>query len=254
MLLAGSAAAQDLPALPPPPPPPPPPSAPPSATSSPLPATPRSQPASGPRVDVRFEPDEPGLEVYRLGGVTPVERIVPGYWGWWYERGYAPVYAPVCVAPCSASMVPGAYRLALGKPGGRAVPASQPVVLDEPSVVHGHYTDRSGLRAAGLVVGIAGTVGGIVMIVASADGTETVCDVDGNCFDRTRVNGPLLAGGIGVIVVSVIVGTLLGLQHDGAQLTVEPLRAQSVGVGSAPAMDRLASLSSLEGAALTLRF
>ncbi len=256
LLAVATARAQDLPPLPPPPPPPPAPPAPyaqPAPPPRPAPGrSPPPAPAMQGGVEVRFEPDAAGLQVYEVGGVTPVERIVPGYWGWWYERGYAPVYSPICMAPCRVSMAPGAYRLALAKPGGRPVLASQPSIVREPSLIRGHYTDRSGLRAAGLAIGLAGTVGGIVMIVASAEGTETVCDAFGNCFDRARVNGPLLAGGIGVIVAAAIAGTVLAFQRDGVHLLVEPLRT-AAGLGEM-GMDRLASRAPIQGAALTLRF
>jgi hypothetical protein len=116
--------------------------------------------------------------------------------------------------------------------------------------VRGYYADRSGLRAAGWIIGIAGLVGGIVMIVASADGPE-VCDVYGNC--ERQVDGALLAGGIGVIVATGIVGSVLAFQRDTAHITVEPL-SSPVGIRRESPLAAAGTLGGVHGAALTVRF
>lgn len=223
-------------ALPPPPPPPygsPEPAAPlPPGTRPPPPRTPPpgyAAPGAPPRArperaeDVRFEPDQPGLRMMALRSEIPVEHIGGFRHGWWVERGYLPVYAPLCDAPCGARLEPGVYHLAVSKEGGRPVPASEPAVIRGPSTVHSEYVDNAGVRALGFTVAIVGAIGGVVMIAASAT-NETTCDPNsGLCASNERIDGPLLGGGIAVLVGSVIVGSILGSRHDVAHVFVEPL-------------------------------
>jgi hypothetical protein len=193
-----------------------------------------------------------------LRGTVPFERV--GFYGhgwyrqgWYGQVGWASIYAPICNQPCATQLAPGAYHLALAKYGGPAVPAPEPVVINGPSTVHGNYIDRSGLRVAGWVIGIAGTVGGIVMVVASAN-NQNVCDTFGNCYNREKTNGPLLAGGIGVLLVSGIVGSVLAFQHDEAHITVEPM---SLPVASTLKESPLAAVSAEappQGIAVSVRF
>ncbi len=248
---AGLAAAQGLPPLPPPAyaPPPPPPLQAPTAGGEPLPPSPQGEAAH----EVRFEPAEPDLSLLSLSGEVPVARLEWFYHGWWYERGYAPVYSRVCDRPCFTRFAPGEYRLALAKDGGPPVPVRESVVVSGPSTLRASYRDRSGLRAAGLAVGVVGLTGGIVMLVASAP-REDVCDPGGLCHGRDSANAPLLAGGVGLILASAITATILALQHDEAHLTVEPLTLRRVGETGLPAVAGLGGDALPRGAALTLRF
>ncbi len=253
------AEAQDAPALPPPPPGYGPPGPPPGYGQLPPPpaAGPGAPASRGATTEVQFEPDAPGVSLLNFSGGVPFERI--GYGRGWYHHGWygrlawAPVYSPVCNQPCMAHLAPGEYHLALAKEGGPAVPAPEPVVIGGPSTIHAYYTDRSALRATGWVVSIAGIVGGIVMIAASAS-SEDVCDADGNCYRHETVNAPLLAGGIGVLVVSGIVGSILAFQRDEAHITVEPLTLPAVGAMRESPLAALGAEAPPQGAALSIRF
>ncbi len=181
----------------------------------------------------------------------PVERVSP----YDYERWFA-LYSPVCSGPCTAHLAPGTYHLALAR-GGRIVPARGPVVVDGPATLRGEYINRTALRTTGLVIGIAGSVGGFIMVVASAQ-NGAVCDVNGICVSRGMTNIPLLAVGVSVLVVSAVVGSILTFQHDGARITVEPLvlPAQGAREGGVPAFASLASLGAAQpqGGAVALHF
>ncbi len=166
--------------------------------------------------EVRFEPDEADVALLSLNAAVPVERVATYDSDRWFR-----VYGPVCQGPCTARLLPGAYRFALAK-GGRIVPVRGPVVLNGPATLHGEYIDRSALRATGLVIGVAGSVGGFVMVVASAQ-VGAVCDSNGICVSNGMTNGPLLAGGVALLVASAVVGSILTFQRDGARITVEPL-------------------------------
>lgn len=242
-----AAFAQEAP-LPPLPPsaPPPPPGAPPPPPAAPA--------AASPMEPLRFVPEDPGLTLMVRTGEVPVARYRRTRYLWYYERGFAAVYSPLCSGICTAELPPGPYHLAVSKDGHRPVPAGSTFVQG-PATVRGWYADHSTERILGAVVWVAGLIGGIAMIVAS-DGHEVDCG-GGECVDNPKVDGPLLAGGIGVIVGSAIVGTVLSLQRDKARITIEPLTAapapQATGFRDRSA-SQLAPPAQAQGAAVTVRF
>jgi len=241
--------------------PPPPPSgyeAPPGGYAPPPGARPPAPPPMRARgsAQVRFEPDEPDVQLLSMSGGVPVEHFhaYRGWWGWHghYSYGWAPTYAPVCDGACATTFEPGAYQLALSKDGGPPIPVYGTTVINGPARLRGTYTDKSGIRAAGWIIGIGGLVGGIVMIAASAH-DRTECDPDGFCHDYETADGGLLLGGIGVIVATGIVGGIMVSQRDRAHITLEPLRLSSYGrLREMDAM--LGASSSPGGAALALHF
>lgn len=249
---ATSALAQEpAPTLPPPPPPPE--AGIPPAPPGP-PPTPTAAPPVEPRVQVRFDANEPGLRVLALGGTVPVAGIAGYRYGWWVGPGIAPVYRTVCSEPCSAQLIPGQYQLALAKNPGGAVPVREPVFIQGPSaVVHGTYVDRSPLRIAGWVIGIAGTVGGALMIGASARGHDLLCDADGFCYEHVHYNAGLLGGGVAIVVASLVAGSILVVQHDEAHVTVQPL---ILSMSGAIREARVAALGAASpyGASMVVRF
>jgi hypothetical protein len=205
--------------------------------------------------EVRFQPEEPNLQLLSMSGGAPFERFHPyhyGLWGGRYSYGWAPLYSPVCDQACVTRFAPGAYQLALSKNGGPAVPAYGPAVVNGPSLIRGSYSDRSGVRVAGWVIGVAGLVGGIVMIAASAS-RDDVCDADGYCYRHETANGPLLVGGIGLLLASGIVGGVLASQRDEAHISIEPLRLSSYGA-LRESLAALGAEAHPEGAALALHF
>jgi hypothetical protein len=226
------------------PPSPPPPDRPPPLPGEP--PAPRFE-VAGTFEPVRFELD-PRLRVMSLRGAVPVVGVVGFRRRWWYEAGFAPAYSPVCSGPCVTRLTRGEYRLALARYGGPPVPAPELVTIDRPVTVHGYYTDRSGVRAVGWTVAVAGAVAGVVTIAAST-GSEEVCDTDGFCFSRATVNGPVLAGGIGVLVVSALVGAVLAFRHDEAHFTVEPLTLSRTEPPNVPT-----ARASPEGLGISVRF
>jgi hypothetical protein len=232
--VAHSAAAQELQPLPAPPPP----------DFRPVVPGP-SPPSRVPPNEVRFEPDEPDITLFRLSATVPVERpFSPDY-----DRWYA-FYSPVCHGSCSTRLEPGAYSLALAR-GGHIVPVRGPVILGGPATLHGEYIDRGALRTAGLVIGVAGTVGGFVMVVAAAN-NGAVCDFNGICVTRGTTDGGLLAAGVALLVASVVAGSILTFQHDDARITVEPL-VLSGRAGREGAPTTL-GVSRPQGAAVALHF
>jgi hypothetical protein len=262
LLLVAGLTAHPAPALAqeqPPPPPPPPTAAPPPPTVAPPPPsfTPPPPPPgltatgpTGPTEEVRFDPAEPGLTLMIRTGEVPVASLRRYRYVWYYERGLEPVYTPVCEGPCATRVSPGEYHVALSKDGGRPVPAGV-VPLREPATLRGDFVDHSALRVTGTVVGLAGLVGGIAMIIAGV-GSEQICNAN-DCYSQDRLDGGLVGGGIGVIVVSAVVGSVLALQRDEARVRISPLR---LGAGAPGALGREAPMAAgaPQGLGLTARF
>jgi hypothetical protein len=217
-------------------------------------APPRGRMRAAGGAQVRFEPDEPDLQLLSMSGGVPVERFHPYRYGWGgrYSYGWAPAYSPVCDQACATRFAPGQYQLALAKNGGAPVPAYGPAYIQGPSLIRGSYSDRSGLRVAGWVIGITGLVGGIVLIAASAQ-DDTECDDDGFCHRHETANGPLLVGGIGVLLASGIIGGVLAAQRDEAHISIEPLRLSSFG-GLRESLAAMGAQTHPQGAALALHF
>ena len=175
-----------------------------------------------------------------------------GYYGygWWgTHRDIARSYTPVCTGPCSARFAPGAYDLALAK-GGRIARSPERIMITRPSVVKGEYLDRSGVRLAGILIGVGGIIGGTVMMVVSVH-SDYVCDSNGFCFYHQDVDGPLLAGGIALAVGSAIAGSVMAWQRDEAVFTVLPLHLSSLFPGE---RESVAQRALPQGAMVSVRF
>lgn len=181
----------------------------------PLPPAPAPPPPQA--SEVRFEPDEADVALFRLSAGLPVGGVGPRA----YQQSWYPLYDPICEGPCTTNLAPGAYKLALSK-GGRVVPVRGPVFLDGPATLRAEYVDRSALRTAGLIIGVGGAVAGFVMVVASAQ-NGAVCDINGICISTGTTNTTLLVTGVSVLVASAVVGSILTFQGDSARVTVEPL-------------------------------
>ena len=184
--------------------------------------------------EVRFVPNDASVRLLMLSGEMPFERVALVHYGWWRPHGYyygygvAPVYTPLCQGTCTLRLAPGHYQFALAQPGGPIVPVFGGSLLGGPATLHADYVDRSGLRTAGVVVGVVGVLGGIVMIAESYQDSDE-CDGYGYCYRHSKVNDPLLVGGIGVLIGSAIVSAVLVTQRDEARISVTPLQVLSAG-------------------------
>lgn len=209
-------------------------------------------------VDARFDPDNPDVQLLSLSAEIPFEHVAAGRRGWWRPGGYsmgfglAPVYAPLCDGPCNLRLMRGPYHLALSKRGGTPVPVEQTVFIGGSSTLHAHYVDRSGIRTAGAVIGIVGTIGGLVMIMASIH-EERTCDGYGYCYRHDQTSDPLLISGIGLFLGSAIASSIMIWQRDEATLTIAPLRIPNASRTFRDARTPLAALG-LPGAAATVTF
>jgi hypothetical protein len=185
-------------------------------------------------------------------GELPFRHVQRFRHAWYVERGFTPAYSPICDGPCATELAPGPYHLALSKDGGRSLPVGS-VVLTGPSTIRASYEDRSAERILGAVLVVGGIIGGITMIIVSLQCQQF--DEDGSCSNA--VNGPLLGGGIGVIVAGAVIGGILAAQRDTAHISVTPLTLPTVGALKESPMAALGAQpprGGVQGAALTVRF
>ena len=209
--------------------------------------------------EVHFEPNDAGVQLLMRSGEMPFERVSIVHYGWWRTHGYysgygvAPVYTPLCEGPCTLRLAPGHYQWALSQPGGPIVPAAGANLIGGPATLHAYYVDRSGLRTAGAVVGVVGVLSGIIMIAESYS-DDLVCDGYGYCYRHSKVNDPLLVGGIGVLIGSAIVSAVLASQRDEARISVTPLRVLGVGFPGETGPYAKSLRAHPEGATVTVPF
>jgi hypothetical protein len=179
----------------------------------------------------------------------------PGWWGWPYGYGYyretgvAPIYTPICEGACMSQVRRGPHQFALSRPGGPIVPIAGRAVISEPSLITARYIDRSSLRTTGVVIGVVGSLTGLVMMIFSVHDEQ---DCDGaTCTMRSGVDEVLAAGGLGVFAGSIITSAVLLNQRDEARLSIVPLRS----TGPEPRFETWShSRVPLRGAQLSLRF
>jgi hypothetical protein len=147
----------------------------------------------------------------------------------WTGRGmYTAVargYTHICAAPCNATLPAGKQRLALSQGGKSPVEPDEPVTIPEAATVRGTYVSYAGTRALGIGIMIASVAAGAIM-VAAAFHTKQDCSlqsVTGMCTNTPDIDTGLVFGGLAVAVLGPLVGLPFLLQHDRAEITVEPL-------------------------------
>jgi hypothetical protein len=161
------------------------------------------------RVTVEYAPTTIGLQLFQERGVVPLVRFEGGPRYWWIEQGYTPTYGLLCPGPCTTSIAPGTYRLALARDGDPPVPARETISIAGPSKLHASYVDHSGERLAGLLVGVGGSTVGALMAITAMRATDVL-------------DQPLMVSGIGVALGSLIAGGALASVNDEAHVTVDP--------------------------------
>ncbi len=210
-------------------------------------------------VDARFQPEEPDLKLLSLSTEVPYQAVALVRHRWRRPPGYlvgfgmVPVYDTLCEGPCDLRLMRGQYHWALSKAGGPVVAAVGTTVVSEPSTLHAHYEDNSGIRTAGAIVGITGMLAGIVMMFESFHDKE-VCDGFGNCYTHADVNGGLLAGGLGVFIGSAIASSLMLSRDNEARITITPLKLHTAGLFLDSGYNSSKVLTNSSGAAVTVRF
>jgi len=243
-----------------PPAPPPPPPAPPPRPAPTRPTAPVST-----EVSVEFTSDTPDTEVYQKDG----ESVGVGYVFAGRASGVVAMrskqFKRICGVPCTSSLEPGTYHLAMSKGDHAPVQDDDAVTIDGPSRASAKYTDNSGLRVAGWVtMGVTVFAGTLMML--EAFGTTQSCTPStqygsgaygftdpGYCSPTPTTNSGLLAAGAVVGIGGMLTGLVLILQHDHVSFRVTPLDSSSIAsplAGYAVERGRAAP----QGAALSVTF
>jgi hypothetical protein len=121
----------------------------------------------------------------------------------------------LCLAPCTTSLT-GEQRLRLGLDGDDPEAAPERVLLSPGSVIEGEYASRSSTRIAGWIIFGIGFGSGVATIA-------TGMGIASNGGDDERATGAaIIAGGAITLLVSTVMGLVMGLQSDDAHVHVRP--------------------------------
>jgi hypothetical protein len=239
---AGSATAAQ-PAVPPPPlQPPPPPPPPPGDASSMI-------TVNGQRAELHFDANESDVQFQLRTGQA--EMVGVGY-GWRTSFiAQASSYTTICTAPCSGSLPTGTHHIGLSHNGRMVIEPDEPTVITGSGTLHGTYTSHLGLRVAGLLVDIASVAVGVTLMVTAIHTSEDC--TSGACIEEDSVDDTKIGVGIGVLVVGSLVGTVLMLQRDTADISFVPMGPMASS-GSRELSALRAPAYQPQGMALQLRF
>lgn len=158
------------------------------------------------------------------------------------------VYSPICVAPCQATLPIGPSRLALSVDGSSPVEPSVPVNIEEPSRLEAKHTSNAHLRYIGWGVLFSGVILGTVLMV-TARTTEQTCVAANFCSEAPTIDKAQFGAGVAASAIGTIVGLILALQRDSAEIAVIPLRVGSSALGAR----REGAAQALDGAGLGVR-
>jgi hypothetical protein len=167
---------------------------------------------SSPQASLHVRSEQRGLSLQRVQGSTMVT-------GWYRNQpthSLVDDFAVICNAPCDIEMERGTYQLGVARGTGRAVRTGAPIDIRGTTTLTLHYDDREGLRIAGWVTFSLGSAGGLAAVVASLFVTSTAYDRFG--IARSSINMPLLITGCVFLGAGMLVGLILGLQGDAAEI------------------------------------
>lgn len=148
--------------------------------------------ASDTMVEIRFEASNPIEIMQRMGVSTTTSGSATGE-----------SYAPLCIAPCTATLRPGMYTLGLARTGAAPLNAGT-LMLSEGSVIEASYESRLGVRVAGIFVTLAGVGGGLALML-------------GGIEDGGQLSGQFWAGAV-VSGIGTIAGLIMGRIPDAANV------------------------------------
>ena len=179
----------------------------------------KSEPAEQP--EVQFDSDSEGVRFHVLAQETTGTVSGP-MWsskgsGHFFGRVNLETYEEVCSAPCTRNLVRNSYTFGLSQDGGKPIRAETPVDVDGPVRVSGSYRSYAAMRTAGVATIIVSGVAGLAMVLSAGND----CDpMDSACepFDST-----MLFGGAAVGVGGGLIGLLLALKNDEAEVQIMPI-------------------------------
>jgi len=127
------------------------------------------------------DPAAPSLSEARPVGETVIDfRGDPSVTLWSRPRGAAGEFRPLCVAPCTARLPPGAHALALSHDDGSPRDADT-VVAGGYTTMTGAYESRGLLRAGGIVLGLTSLLLGAYLLATSVQ--PIACPNNVKCAD-----------------------------------------------------------------------
>lgn len=121
-------------------------------------------------------------------------------------------FRPLCQAPCEIELPPREVRLAISRPGGPPILTEQPVTLRPGVEIEARYDDRTGRRAAGVVV--------TLLSIPFAGLTPWIAYEVGLLPGERDAAVAIALAGSGLSVLSLVIGLALAAGGDHAEVRV----------------------------------
>jgi hypothetical protein len=166
----------------------------------------------GARATLKLESDPPGLTYHRASSSAVAVASGGG-------SAIAVGYERLCTAPCEVTMPAGTEVFALSRPDERAREAEPVTFPAGASRIHGTIESRAGVRVAGWLIGLGGTVAGAALMLTSREDEERCSDISG-CHTTTGLNTTKFLLGVSVMSVGMGVGFYMAFRPDVAKVEV----------------------------------
>jgi hypothetical protein len=131
-------------------------------------------------------------------------------------------YEELCGAPCELKLPVGRHTLGLSSGDGDVIDAPPLDIPDGKSVVEGTYVSHAGRRIAAAIVGAAGMLAGLSIVLVGVVRSSHSCDAYGDCSDDLDPDVPTIVLGSGIFVGSLVVCLAL-VRSDEVHLHLRPL-------------------------------
>ncbi len=181
--------------------------------------------------NIDHRPIEDRVNVRSTGGALKVYVRAPA-------AGQGKRFTELCKTPCDVTLAPGEYEMALSQlDSSRAMEARDRVRITGSENLEATYKSRAGTRAAGAVILILGTLGGVTLIAtAESDCSGGSCGAD---TSQVAIGGLLAAG-------SLAAGIVMLTRNDVTEIDVVPATAVFL-----PSRGALAGIPDASGSKVT---
>ncbi len=187
------------------------------AEAPPVTASPRA------RLDLRSGQEE---IIFHWRSSHPETGAVAVVWGWVGPpitvRPSGKEYARLCEAPCAVALPAGATMLGLSQHHSGVV-ATAPIELGPRMQVEGTYVSRRWARTAGVLTGVTGIAAGLLWGMEVEELCVPITNVRGMLDSTCSQSRPHLGKGMVIVSVSAVVGGLISLIRDSAEIRATPL-------------------------------
>jgi hypothetical protein len=160
-----------------------------------------------------------GITFHHQTGFVFVGGPAPGLRLGRYGLRFSPAFAPLCTAPCAASLPAGTNTFAISENGGPPLGFRTVSLPPGNAKLTAHVESRQAERTAGVILLVASIAGGAALVATSEHERKT-CFAPNSCQTRMDLDSTRMLLGIGVMGVGGLGGLFLMLMHDVPSLEV----------------------------------